>query len=71
VFEDTEPGAAAAGVPVRDHAGAVRAVLVVSGPSARLDRTAIATILPIMQHHAAELSRQLGWLSPQTAAATS
>jgi DNA-binding IclR family transcriptional regulator len=69
VFEDTEPGAAAAGVPVRDHSGAVRAVLAVSGPSARFDRAAIAAALPIMQHQAAELSRRLGWLSPQPAAA--
>ncbi|MGD1065831.1 MAG: IclR family transcriptional regulator [Vulcanimicrobiaceae bacterium] len=70
VFEDTEPGAAAVGVPIRDHSDAVRAVLVVSGPSIRFDRKAIADAVPFMQRQAADVSRQLGWLSPQDPAAT-
>ena len=61
VFEGTEPGASAAGVPIRDHAGRIRAALVVSGPATRFDTAAIAAALPAMFKSAAEVSAQLGW----------
>jgi DNA-binding IclR family transcriptional regulator len=61
VFEDTEVGVAASGVPIRDHTGRVLAALVVSGPSTRFDKHAVKAALPAMRMAADEISKHLGW----------
>ena len=61
VFEDTEIGASAVGVPILDHTARVRAALVVSGPATRFDKRAIQRSLPEMRKCAQEVSKQLGW----------
>ncbi|TAM92518.1 IclR family transcriptional regulator [bacterium] len=60
-FEDTEIGASAGAVPVRDHANRICAALVVSGPATRFDRRAIDAAAPTLRECAEILSRQLGW----------
>ena len=63
-FEETEPDASGAAVAIRDHSGAIRAALVVAGPSSRFDKAAIAAGVPVMQRLAEDVSRQLGYQSP-------
>ncbi len=61
-YEELELGLNAAAVPVLAHDGAVVAALSASGPSYRLSRKRIPSVIDAMLKAAEELSAQLGYL---------
>lgn len=63
-FEEFEIGLNSVGAPIRDHTGAVRAAISVSGPAHRMTRTRIARIGPELVEAAERISADLGHTAP-------
>lgn len=61
-YEELETGLNAAGVPVRDHTGAVIAALAVSGPAYRLDKARIEQISGDLKAAGSRISHRMGYL---------
>jgi IclR family transcriptional regulator, acetate operon repressor len=59
-YEESEVGVTALAVPIRDPRSVVDAAMVVSGPSSRYNRAAVARTLPAAQAVANEISRERG-----------
>lgn len=59
-FEEYEIGLNSVGAPIRDHTGAVRAAISVSGPAHRMTRTRTARIGPELVEVAERISADLG-----------
>ncbi len=63
-FEEFEIGLDSVGAPIRDHTGAVRAAISVSGPAHRMTRARIARIGPELVEVAYRISADLGHTAP-------
>ena len=62
--DELEDGYSAIGAPVRDHEGRVVAAVSLGGPSVRLTRERLGTLLPILRQATAGISRALGTPEP-------
>lgn len=67
-IDELEPGLATVAVPVRDGSSRVAATISITGPSFRLDRGLIDTLIPSLRRHAAVLSKSLGYDPPMEGA---
>lgn len=59
--EEFEPGLRCVAAPIRDSSHAVVAGVSISGPTQRMTREKVATLIPVLLSHAEQMSRTLGY----------